>query len=185
MYETFVKSCAGYCVITYLLAIGDRHLNNLMLRTSGHMFHIDFGFILGEDPKPMPPPMKLTTHMVTAMGGVHGEQYARFKMYSCEAFNILRKHSSLIINLHVLMKDAYIPDFMKTGDSGIAVIQERFGLDMSDEEAVQHFQTLMGDSVSALMPSSRSTRGRPTGGEPASEAADRGLGCFELRSRRV
>jgi phosphatidylinositol 3-kinase len=69
-----------------------------------------------------------------------------------QCFNILRKHAALIINMHVLMKDSHIPDFIATGDRGIITILERFRLDMTDEEAVQHFQALMADSTNALMP---------------------------------
>ena len=32
--------------------------------SSGNLFHIDFGYILGRDPKPLPPPMKLSKEMV-------------------------------------------------------------------------------------------------------------------------
>mmetsp|Transcript_226 Transcript_226/g.287 ORF Transcript_226/g.287 Transcript_226/m.287 type:complete len:600 (+) Transcript_226:69-1868(+) len=150
--DTFVRSCAGYCVITYILGIGDRHLDNLLITPKGNLFHIDFGFILGKDPKPLPPPMKLCKEMVEGMGGASSEHYLKFKEHCCEAYNILRKSANLILNLFQLMIDADIPDISDEPEKSILKVQEKFRLELSDEEAGKFFQALINESVSALFP---------------------------------
>jgi hypothetical protein len=51
-----INTCGSAPLTTYWLA-------------QGHLFHIDFEYILGNDPKPFAPPMKLCEQMVVAMGG--------------------------------------------------------------------------------------------------------------------
>ena len=150
--ETFIKSCAGYCVITYLLGVGDRHLDNLLLAPDGHFFHADFGFILGRDPKPFAPAMKLCKEMVDGMGGSSSEQYRQFKQYCFTAYTTLRKSSNLILNLFSLMVDANIPDIKLEPDKVVLKVKERFHLEMSEEDAIRHFERLIEDSSNAIFP---------------------------------
>lgn len=148
--DTYVKSCAGYCVITYLLGVGDRHLENLLLSPDGHFFHIDFGYILGGDPKPFAPMMKLCKEMVEGMGGTTSPQYMQFKQYCFTAYTTLRKSAHLILNLFSLMIDANIRDIRAEPDKAVLKVKERFHLEMSEEEAIRHFEQLIGDSVNAI-----------------------------------
>uniref|UniRef100_H2YNJ3 Phosphatidylinositol 3-kinase catalytic subunit type 3 n=1 Tax=Ciona savignyi TaxID=51511 RepID=H2YNJ3_CIOSA len=150
--DTYVKSCAGYCVITYLLGVGDRHLDNLLLRKTGALFHIDFGYILGRDPKPLPPPMKLSKEMVEAMGGVNSDHYHEFRKHCYTAFLHLRRHANLILNLFSLMTDASVPDIALEPDKTVKKVQDKFLLELTDEEAVRNMQALIDESVSALFP---------------------------------
>ncbi|KAG0258697.1 Phosphatidylinositol (PI) 3-kinase [Actinomortierella ambigua] len=145
--DNYVKSC-----VTYLLGVGDRHLDNLLLSPNGNIFHVDFGFILGRDPKPFPAPMKITKEMVEAMGGVNSVHYQNFRSYCFTAFNILRKSANLILNLFGLMVDANIPDIKAEPDKAVWKVEERFQLDLTEDEAIKFFQNLINESLSAFMP---------------------------------
>eukprot|EP00493_Phyllostaurus_siculus_P003333 UN03348 len=76
--QRFAKSCAGYSMIMYLLGIGDRHLDNILLKHDCRLVHIDFGYVFGDDPHPMfRLPIKLTKEMVSAMDGPYYEEFLR------------------------------------------------------------------------------------------------------------
>jgi len=154
--QTYIRSCAGYCVLTYLLGVGDRHLDNIMIQPSGHFFHIDFGFIFGRDPKPLPPAFRLTKEMVDGMGGTESKEYRQFCSLACQAFNVLRKSAGLVLNLLHLMSDAEIEDLSNNPSADaigvIAKVEERFKLELTDEQAESFFLGLISESLSALAP---------------------------------
>lgn len=154
--SNYVRSCAGYCVITYIIGVGDRHLDNIMLQPTGHFFHIDFGFIFGRDPKPLPPAFRLTREMVEGMGGVDSTEYRQFCSLACQAFNTLRKSAGLILNLLHLMNDAGIEDLSNNPSSDaegvISKVEDRFKLELTDEDAERFFLALINDSLAALAP---------------------------------
>ncbi|ELT97555.1 hypothetical protein CAPTEDRAFT_183515 [Capitella teleta] len=114
--DNFSSSCAGYCVATYVLGIGDRHNDNIMIKQSGHLFHIDFSKFLGDSQmfgnfKRDRVPFVLTSDMAYVINGGdrQSSHFQSFVDQCCRAFNILRKHRILLVNLFSLMTLSGIP----------------------------------------------------------------------------
>lgn len=137
--SSFRESLAAYTVITFLLGVGDRHADNVMLTKDGILFHIDYGFILGKDPKPLQPPMRLDHYMIEALGGTQTAQFEQFKQLCVIAFNCLRRHVSLFMIMLTLVVKALpeITDFgvNYTQSDLEAFVIERFLPGQSDDEA--------------------------------------------------
>jgi len=94
--------------------------------------------------------------MVDGMGGVDSSEYRQFCSLSCQAFNALRKSTGLVLNLLHLMSDADIEDLSNNpsadAEGVLAKVEERFRLDLTDEQAERYFVGLINDCLAALAP---------------------------------
>ena len=152
--DKYVKSCAGYCVITYILGVGDRHLDNLLLHQSGCLFHCDFSFILGMDPKKYLA-MRITDDMIFGMGGKGSDNYVKFLSLAGAAFLALRRPESVRVLLSMirLMELGFIPDVSmnQTTAEAIMGVRGRLCLDLTEQDAVGHIESVIEQNLSSKL----------------------------------
>ncbi|KAL7715049.1 phosphatidylinositol 3-kinase [Entamoeba marina] len=144
--ENFIYSCAGYSVATYILGIGDRHSDNVMITRDGKFFHIDFGHFLGNfkskfGVKRERTPFKFTHHFAHVMGGKGSPQFKLFEELCMRAFACIRKQGSLFIYLFRLMLATGIPELQSEAD--IEYVREAFMFDKKDNDAKEAFRQLI------------------------------------------
>jgi hypothetical protein len=101
--EKFTKSTAAFCVLTYLFGIGDRHLDNIMVTKDGQLFHIDYGYILGNDPVVRNPGIRITPAMIETMGGELSANYKYFKKLCTIIYNCLRRNIDIFMNMLLIL----------------------------------------------------------------------------------
>ena len=142
----FVLSTAGYIVATYVLGIGDRHNDNVMMTEDGCCFHIDFGHFLGNFKskygfKRERAPFVFTPQYAHVMGGVGSAQYERFIDVCGHAYNIVRKHGHLLLALFTLMISTGIPELRELED--IFYLRDMMSLELDTEQATVKMEQLL------------------------------------------
>ena len=89
--ETFAATCSAACVLCYVMGVGDRHLSNMLVTQDGRIVHIDFTYILGDDPKLyVRTEMRVTADMIDTLGGKDSPTFHLFRGYCLRAYRILR-----------------------------------------------------------------------------------------------
>ena len=146
--DTYINSSAGYSIATFILGIGDRHLENLMIDDKGRLFHIDFGYILGKDIKVAAPLIKLSKEMLEPMGGKGSQIYENFKLKCVNAYWILRDKAREIVNMFYLMIDSGIPQLNNIED--LYKLHDKFVPGYSKQEASNSILSKIDESANAF-----------------------------------
>uniref|UniRef100_A0A674ER79 Phosphatidylinositol 4,5-bisphosphate 3-kinase catalytic subunit alpha isoform n=1 Tax=Salmo trutta TaxID=8032 RepID=A0A674ER79_SALTR len=143
--DLFTRSCAGYCVATFILGIGDRHNSNIMVKDDGQLFHIDFGHFLDHKKKKFGykrerVPFVLTQDFLIVIS--KGTQ--EFQEMCYKAYLAIRQHANLFINLFSMMLGSGMPELQSFDD--IAYIRKTLALDKTEQEALDYFMKQMNDA---------------------------------------
>ncbi|OAD05907.1 hypothetical protein MUCCIDRAFT_138537, partial [Mucor lusitanicus CBS 277.49] len=105
---SFARSLAVTSMIGYIIGLGDRHLDNILVDfRSGEVIHIDYNVCFEKGKRLRVPelvPYRLTQNLYGALGitGVDGQ----FKAAAEETLRVLRKHKEVLITL----LDAFVYD---------------------------------------------------------------------------
>ncbi|XP_029615525.1 phosphatidylinositol 4,5-bisphosphate 3-kinase catalytic subunit alpha isoform [Salmo trutta] len=152
--DLFTRSCAGYCVATFILGIGDRHNSNIMVKENGQLFHIDFGHFLDHKKKKFGykrerVPFVLTQDFLIVISkGVQEctktKEFERFQEMCYKAYLSIRQHASLFINLFSLLLGCGMPELQSFDD--IAYLRKTLALEKSQQEALEYFTKQMNDA---------------------------------------
>ncbi|XP_076252267.1 phosphatidylinositol 4-kinase beta fwd [Rhynchophorus ferrugineus] len=151
--KNFVQSCAAYCLICYLIQVKDRHNGNILLKSDGHLIHIDFGFILSASPKNLgfeKSPFKLTSEFVEIMGGEKSDMFEYFKILILQGLIAARKHHGMIIDLVEIMRSGNQLPCFKSGAPTVQNLRNRFHMNMTEEQLRLEVNRMVEGSIHSL-----------------------------------
>ncbi|CAK4922031.1 unnamed protein product [Aphanomyces euteiches] len=148
--DLFMRSLAGYSVATYVLGLGNRQYDNIMMTHEGRVFLTDLSHFLGVYKyvplldmtlKRDPTPFVLTPQMSFVFGGEASPSFLKFIKLCGDAFNVVRQHLHLLVTLLVSMLPAELPELVDR--ESIQYIVETICPELDKTEAFLHFETLV------------------------------------------
>ncbi|XP_060551414.1 phosphatidylinositol 4-kinase beta-like [Ruditapes philippinarum] len=152
--KNFVQSCAGYCLVCYLMQVKDRHNGNILLDSEGHIIHIDFGFILSTSPGKNlgfeNSAFKLTHEFAEVMGGEGSDMFEYFKILILQGLVASRKHMDKIIPLVEIMQTGSQLQCFSKGVSTIRALKDRFHLTTTEEQLQLLVDNMVESSLNSL-----------------------------------
>lgn len=107
----FLQSLAISSSLSYILGLGDRHLDNIMINKVGQLFHIDYGYLMDNPTTSIisNPNIKVTTVMIDFLGGIEGKYYKEFTQYIIQIYDILRLYKNIIVSYYEMLgKEQFI-----------------------------------------------------------------------------
>jgi hypothetical protein len=151
VHKRLAASAALSAVYSFLVGIGDRHEDNVMVTSEGILFHIDFGFVLGAEPLIAQgiqhagglQPMRLDYDELASAIGDHNME-ALFWPLLERAFHALRNRTpvwaALLENAMPSVPEGQVPKF----------VREHFFPGMKDADAKLCFRVLTESSCDRL-----------------------------------
>lgn len=150
--DNFCGSVAASTVVTYVLGIGDRHLENIMLTRRGQLFHVDFSFVLGDDPKPMAPQCRFPQQVAQAL--LRTNRLSKCFALAGRAYLALRPFAGLwgsLLQFTAAAGGAGCSKLALEPRAVMAGVHERLRIDQMDEERAQsEFLSIMRESSEGL-----------------------------------
>ena len=126
----FMKSLVGYSLVCYILKIKDRHNGNILIDSSGHIIHIDFGFMLSNSPGGNlnfeTAPFKLTDDFEKLLNLRRSVLFMKFRSLCVKGYKALMEKTEQIVLMVEMMRTgtgAGLPCF--TGGDAIDELKKR------------------------------------------------------------
>lgn len=155
----FIRSMAGYSLVTYFLQIKDRHNGNIMLDAEGRIIHIDFGFMLANSPGAIKfenVPFKLTEEYLQVICGMSNVQdlektsksdgYRYFQEQFVLGLLAARKHYEKVATLVEIMVRGTTMPCMIGGTAIMEALHSRFSVGMPEEQSISFALNLIEES---------------------------------------